>query len=161
MRLDAASLNPSTRLDSLKSERDRLRALNATLERTLDNFRGAHGQLERLQGNIETTHGLMSAWEKLMSQTEHTRELVLDPQWSQANDLRVLEAQQQQQQQQQEEEEQQRQAAEVERQRLAAEEEKEAKRLKEQEALEARQSQQTRGSFVFYSLVIEYIEYRS
>lgn len=149
---EGAEEDASARVVRLKTERDRLRKLNESLERSITHFSGARGQLGRLQDNIQTTHGLMELWSNLMSQTEHTRHLVMDPNWTMDGDLQTLQAQLEAK-ERAEQEAQRKAAAEEEEARLAAiEREKQQQREEEEEerrrkavAQSAEPSSKTRG----------------
>lgn len=131
------SSNEDEHVTRLRTERDRLRGMNDSLERTILHFEGARSQLDRLQSNISTTQGLMRLWSELMSQTEHTRGLVMDTGWTMDGDLDFLQAEQ-------EREERERQAEQSEKERILREAQEEEERRKA-EAAAAQEAQKSRG----------------
>lgn len=143
---DPVQEDATARLMRLRAERDRLRKLNESVERSIEYFSGARGQLGRLQENIETTHGLMRVWSDLMSQTEHTRNLVMDPNWSMEGDLRALQAQQEAKERAAQEAKEAEQARLEALQRAKEEEEQQEEERKRKTAQAAEQAPKTRGA---------------
>ncbi|KAA1067069.1 hypothetical protein PGT21_007556 [Puccinia graminis f. sp. tritici] len=65
----------------LENERDWLRDINQLLEKSADEMDQIKGKLENVQSATETSHELLDLYSKILTQTEHTKDLISNPNW--------------------------------------------------------------------------------
>ncbi|KAG0147678.1 hypothetical protein CROQUDRAFT_456122 [Cronartium quercuum f. sp. fusiforme G11] len=65
----------------LQKERDWLRSINDILEKAADDLDSLPEKIQRVQQASETSHRLLDLYSSILTQTEHTRELLSDPTW--------------------------------------------------------------------------------
>lgn len=70
------------RHQDLENERDWLRQINRLLESSADEMDKVKLKLVNVQTAIETSHELLDLYSKILTQTEHTRELISNPDWA-------------------------------------------------------------------------------
>ncbi|OAV94574.1 hypothetical protein PTTG_03796 [Puccinia triticina 1-1 BBBD Race 1] len=65
----------------LENERDWLREINQLLEKSADEMENIKEKLGNFQSATETSHELLDLYSKILTQTEHTKDLLSNPNW--------------------------------------------------------------------------------
>lgn len=82
----------ASREAALTAELNRLRSINETITSVTSSLRQAQGNLETVQQTVGNAASLLGVWTRILSQTEHTQRLVLNPNWGGASkDLEEIE----------------------------------------------------------------------
>ncbi|KAI8458194.1 DASH complex subunit Duo1-domain-containing protein [Phakopsora pachyrhizi] len=65
----------------LEREKDWLERMNGMLENVADQMDGIKDKFKNVQRATETSHSLLDLYSRILTQTEHTRELISNPDW--------------------------------------------------------------------------------
>ncbi|PLW06117.1 hypothetical protein PCASD_23272, partial [Puccinia coronata f. sp. avenae] len=69
------------RNQELENERDWLRDINRLLKKSADEMDTIKDNLANVQSATETSHELLDLYSKILTQTEHTKDLLSNPNW--------------------------------------------------------------------------------
>ncbi|GAA5881648.1 hypothetical protein JCM16303_005526 [Sporobolomyces ruberrimus] len=78
---DDASEEDKQRIKQLRRERDELRMMNKVLRGVVTSLKRTQGNMDNLQAAANTSHELLDLYSRICSQAEHTKDLILDPDW--------------------------------------------------------------------------------
>ncbi|GAA6008449.1 hypothetical protein JCM11491_004482 [Sporobolomyces phaffii] len=128
---DDCTEEDKVRIHHLRREREELRGMNKVLRSVVASLKLTERNMNNVQAAASTSHDLLDLYSRILSQAEHTKDLILDPDWRglEADEDYLLEQQQAA-------------LAEQERQRLEAEAERERVARQEQERLDRKRREE-------------------
>ncbi|GAA5955613.1 hypothetical protein JCM3765_001801 [Sporobolomyces pararoseus] len=114
------SAEDKERIKQLRNEREELRGMNKVLREVVLALKTTESNMTNLQHAANTSHELLDLYSRICSQAEHTKDLILDPDWRglDADEQFLLEKQQ---------------AYEQEQERIRLEQEREQERILQEE----------------------------
>ncbi|GAA5903169.1 DASH complex subunit DUO1 [Sporobolomyces salmoneus] len=117
---ESCSPEDKERIKQLRRERQELRGMNKVLRDVVTSLKITELNMNNLQNATNTSHELLDLYSRILSQAEHTKDLILDPDWNglEADEQYLFDKQQ---------------ALEQEQERLRFEEEERQRRLEEEE----------------------------
>ncbi|GAA5985136.1 hypothetical protein JCM5350_000856 [Sporobolomyces pararoseus] len=117
---ETCSAQDKERIKQLRNEREELRGMNKVLRQVVLALKTTESNITNLQNAANTSHELLDLYSRICSQAEHTKDLILDPDWRglDADEQFLLEKQQ---------------AYEQEQERIRLEQEREQERILQEE----------------------------
>ncbi|KAL1958259.1 hypothetical protein VTO42DRAFT_4767 [Malbranchea cinnamomea] len=70
---------------ALRAELETVRDINRVISGVLDSLQRAKGNMETVSRTIGSASTLLDTWTRILSQTEHTQRLILNPSWQGAS----------------------------------------------------------------------------
>ncbi|KAI8379174.1 DASH complex subunit Duo1-domain-containing protein [Radiomyces spectabilis] len=65
----------------LRRDYETVQSLNRSIESIIQDFQEATGKIQTFADTVDQTNQLLDVWMHILSQTEHTKRLLEDPQW--------------------------------------------------------------------------------
>ncbi|RPA76436.1 hypothetical protein BJ508DRAFT_417579 [Ascobolus immersus RN42] len=86
-------IDPEEREAALRAELEGVEKINDVIENVLSSLESAAGNMETVTSTITSANALLSLYTRILSQTEHTTRLLLNPNWQGiTNDIASIEA---------------------------------------------------------------------